>query len=379
MKVLFLGRPELLSGTGGDRVQVEHTAECLRKLGIGVDIKTGIVSDLNAYDIVHVFQLDWNLECFFQIRSAKKQKKPIVFSPVHHNIDELKRFDDEYVFDFRRISKVLFKNQFHRDLFKEFYRALFKPSRLLVVFFAAFYGVKKMSIDALKNSDIILVQTAQEAEDLKRTFGLDLKCEIVKNGVSEVYSRSSFDDVTSPLGFTDYILCVGRIEPRKNQLSIISAVSSLRNEQKLDIRLVFIGAKVKKKHFEYMSQFDSCLKANGWLTHVGSVSYDKMPLYYRFAKVGVSASWFETTGLTSIEALFCGTNVVASGDRAREYLGSYASYCDPGDVTSIKNAIYKEYLAPRPTLDEKLRNEYTWENTARMTLDVYNRSLEIKK
>ena len=378
MKVLLLGKPELFNVMAGDRVQVEQTAENLKNLAVDVTIKTGIVKDVSTYDIVHVFQLDWNLECFFQIKTAKKQNKLVVFSPIHHNLEELKRFDDEYAFDFRRISRVLFKNQFHRDLFKEFYRALFRPSRLWIVIFAAFYGVKKMSIQALKGSDIILVQTAKEAEDLKRTFGLNLICEIVKNGVSKSFSNNNFDQIISPLDFKDYILCVGRIEPRKNQLSVIKAVNLIREESKIDLKLVFIGSKAKNKHFEYISIFDRYLKTSNWIKHVSIVSYDQMPSYYRFAKVGVSASWFETTGLTSIEALFCGANAVASGDRAKEYLGDYASYCDPGNIESIKDAIYKEYISSRPQLSDSLRNEYTWENTAKTTFAVYNKLLELK-
>jgi glycosyltransferase involved in cell wall biosynthesis len=362
----------------GDRVQIEQTAANLKKLGVDVEIKTGIVKDLSQYDIVHVFQLDWNLESYFQIKEAKKQNKIVVFSPIHHNIDELKKFDDEFVFDFRRVSKVLFKDQFNRDLFKEFYRVLFKPSRLWIVIYAAFHGVKNMSISALKNSDIILVQTDNEAKDLRRTFGVDIKCEIVKNGVSELYREKNFDTQTSPIGIRDYIICVGRIEPRKNQLSVIQAVHKLRKESNLDLQLLFIGAKAKNKHFEYTSIFDNYLKENSWIKHISIVPYDQMPRYYYFAKVGVSASWFETTGLTSIEALFCGANAVAAGERAKEYLGNYASYCDPSNIDSIKEAILKEFQSSRTVLPQEFRNEYTWENTAKSTLAVYNKLLESK-
>jgi glycosyltransferase involved in cell wall biosynthesis len=378
MKVLLLGKPELFNIMGGDRVQIEQTAENLRLLGVDVDIKTGIVKDLDKYDIVHVFQLDWNLESYFQIKEAKKHGKLVVFSPIHHSVAELKKFDDEYVFDFRRLSKILFKDQFNRDLFKEFYRSLFKPSRLWIVLYAALHGVKNMSISSLKNSDVILVQTVREADDLKKTFNLDLKCEVVKNGVSKIYIDRDFSNETSPLGYSNYILCVGRIEPRKNQLSVIEAVESIRREEKLDLKLVFIGSKAKNKHFEYTSIFDRKVKSNNWISYISHVDYVKMPVYYHFAKVGVSASWFETTGLTSIEALFCGANAVAAGERAKEYLGDYVSYCDPSSVASIKQAILKEYLAPQPQLDDNLKTEYTWENAAKTTLAVYNKILESK-
>jgi glycosyltransferase involved in cell wall biosynthesis len=120
------------------------------------------------------------------------------------------------------------------------------------------------------------------------------------------------------------------------------------------------------------------LEQNNWIRHISKVPYDQMPSYYKFAKVCVSASWFETTGLTSLEALFCDTNAVASGDRAKECLGEYASYCKPDDVLSIKEAIENEYYAPRPSIDEELKSTFTWKNAAEKTLVVYNNLLEQK-
>jgi len=100
-----------------------------------------------------------------------------------------------------------------------------------------------------------------------------------------------------------------------------------------------------------------------------------MPLYYHFAKVGISASWFETTGLTSLEALFCGANAVASGERAKEYLGDLAYYCVPEDVTSIKNAVKEAYLAEPKVIPDFMRQSLTWENAAKKTFEVYQEVL----
>ncbi|GIW69594.1 MAG: hypothetical protein KatS3mg101_0341 [Patescibacteria group bacterium] len=55
-----------------------------------------------------------------------------------------------------------------------------------------------------------------------------------------------------------------------------------------------------------------------------------MPDYYRNAKVCVSASWFETTGLTSLEALFCGTNAVAAVRGLESVLETMFPTANPG-------------------------------------------------
>ncbi len=371
MKVLMLGRLGLLKGGGGDFVQIDNTAKELRKLGIEVDIKEGLNVDVKPYGIVHIFQLDWNAENYFYAKKAKKYNKPIVLSPIHHSVEEVKKFDDTYVFDYRRITKYLFKKQFHRDVYKNVYRTLFDPKKFKPLVFSIIYGLENLHQQVLKMSDVVLVQTKKEAEDLIKTYGVPVKWKLVLNGVSEQFLNIDKFQLKNPVNFTDYILCVGRIEPRKNQLSILEAVKRLRQETGLDTHLVFIGRKTFINHIEYNLRFSHEIKKYKWVSHVCSVSYKDMPSYYHFAKVGVSASWFETTGLTSLEALFCGTNAVAAGDRAKEYLGNIVSYCEPDKIDSIKEAIKKEYFAPRPKITEKMRKEYTWKNAAAQTLAVY--------
>ncbi len=171
--------------------------------------------------------------------------------------------------------------------------------------------------------------------------------------------------------YTDYILCVGRIEARKNQLSIIEAVKQVRKNLNRDIKLVFVGVKSELKHHTYIKYFEQEVLENSWIHYLGYIPYSQMPAIYKFAKVCVSASWFETTGLTSLEAIFLGTNAVAAGARAYEYLGTSVSYCDPGDVKSIADAICAEYLKPRPQVSSTMLNTYTWKNAALKTLEVY--------
>ena len=373
MKVLMLGRSKLMKIGGGDKVQIVNTAKELEKLGVEVKIKTNLKFDPAKYDIIHVFQLDWIPETYFYIKKAHKARKPVVLSPIHHSVSEVKKFDDIFVFDFRRISKFLFKDQFKRDTFKNVYRCFSNPEIFIPTLISIFKGLKKMHKECLKMSKAVLVQTSLEAEDLKKTYGVAFNWHKVVNGVGKNFLN--VENIKNPFDFDNYILCVGRIEPRKNQLSVIKAVERFRSENNLDIKLVFIGKIGNLKHFEYNKLFKEQTAKNDWVIHIDSVPYEKMPSYYKYAKVGVSASWFETTGLTSLEALYCGTNAVASGARAKEYLGEHASYCCPDDIESIKKAIQKEFFAPRPVLSGEIKEKYTWKRAAEKTLEVYNKIL----
>ena len=377
MKVLMLGRIGLLDARGGDRIQVENTASELKKLGVDVDIKTDMNFEPKNYDLVHIFQLDWTPETYFYAKKVKEAGVPLVLSPIHHDVKEVKKFDDVFVFDFRRISKFFFRDQFKRDTFKNVYRSLFDRRKFKSTLFSVLHGFKNMQKEVLEMSDAVLVQTVREAEDLKRTFSVDFKWEKVLNGVGEAFINPK--PFKNPFDFEDYIMCVGRIEPRKNQLNVIKGVKKFREETGLDVKLVLIGKVSPSKHFEYNFLINKLLRKNKWIIRLdNSINYSDLPSYYHFAKVCVSASWFETTGLTSLEALYCGANTVASGPRAKEYLGSFASFCIPDDIDSIKDAVKKEYFEPRPVLDEKIRKEYTWKNAAEKTLTVYEDVLSSK-
>ncbi len=370
MKVLFLARSDLYTVAGGDTVQIENTAKELKKLGVDVDVATNSHVDIKNYDLVHIFQLDWVPETYFYVKKAKEYGKHIVLSPIHHAEVEVKKFDDIYTFGLRKLVGYFIRKQEHRDILKNIYRSLHDKSKLLPTLKGAFFGYRRTQREALIMSDIVLVQTDQEAKDLQSTYRVDFKWQKVVNGVSEQFL--SCDKFVNKLAFKDYIICVGRIEARKNQLNIIEAVKLFRQEKGFeDVKLVFLGRR-SEHHKSYIAKFDNQLKSNSWIVHPGFIPQDDIPSYYHFAKVGVSASWFETTGLTSLEALFCGTNVVASGERARELLGDLAVYCEPADVISIKNALREAYTRPAPVVPASFKKEYTWENAARQTLEVYH-------
>lgn len=373
MHVLMQGRFGVFSASGGDRIQIENTAEELRKLGVEVDLADDYIHNFEKYDLVHIFQLDWTPETYFYIKQAKDASKKIVFSPIHHNIDEVKKFDDVCVYDYRRVSKLLFKDQHARDTFKNVYRSLFNIKKAGPTLFSVFKGLKNMHTDSLRFSDKILVQTKLEAQDLISTYGVNIDWEIIPNGVGDIFF--DIDSLKNPLGIDNYLFCIGRIEPRKNQLSVIEAVKKIQTQLPNDFKLVFLGNPNPLNHLEFTSRFKKHLKENDWIIHIPGVPYKEVPSYFKYAKVTISASWFETTGLTLLESLFCGTNAVASSPRAKEILGDLISYCDPADINSISQAILKEYKRERPVLPKEMKHEYTWKNAAEKTHKVYENLL----
>jgi len=240
------------------------------------------------------------------------------------------------------------------------------------------------------------------------------------------------------------LLNVGRIEPRKNQINLIKAFRKLKDENKdkySHLILVFIGAKTKKSP-EYIFKFNEFVKKYDDIFYLGVQSqkfvasamaseYYSSNTEYLYVEKGiresfsykdnlnntkseksigkhittsvkeyevkimnknypikkgiyVQPSWFETLGLVSLEAALSGMNVVASGNRIKEYLKDYAVYCDIANVDSIKEAIQ---LVLNKKFDKKskedyikgFRENYTWENTAKQTIEVYRELLQNEK
>jgi glycosyltransferase involved in cell wall biosynthesis len=109
------------------------------------------------------------------------------------------------------------------------------------------------------------------------------------------------------------------------------------------------------------------------VSFVESIEQEKLIDYYNAAKVHVLPSWFETTGLSSLEAAAMGCNIVITdkGD-TREYFENYAYYCDPESPQSIFDAISKAASDDISIeLQKKIFNQYTWFQAAKLTLEAY--------
>jgi glycosyltransferase involved in cell wall biosynthesis len=164
------------------------------------------------------------------------------------------------------------------------------------------------------------------------------------------------------------VLCVGRIEPRKNQLALIKALGDSR----IPLTLVGQAGRFSGRYAE------RCRHAGGAEVRcVPHCAAAKLREFYCAARVHVSVSWYETPGLASLEAALCGCNlVVTPGGCTREYFGEDAHYCAPDDPRSIRAAVAAALAAePKPGLAERVRREFNWDAAARGTLRGYELAL----
>lgn len=112
--------------------------------------------------------------------------------------------------------------------------------------------------------------------------------------------------------------------------------------------------------------------------YLGPVADDELPQLYAGATAFLFPSHYEGFGLPMLEAMACGTPVIASTDPAlREVAGGAALHCDAKDPSAWIDAI-RYAQANREELSVKARSkaaEFTWTHTARLTHEVYEEAL----
>lgn len=175
----------------------------------------------------------------------------------------------------------------------------------------------------------------------------------------------------------DFILCVGDLQPRKNLKTLIASYVRLRRADATRHRLVLVG----RRAWLYDEIF-ALARDSGYaddLVFTGFVSDDDLVALYNAAALFVYPSLFEGFGLPPLEAMACGTPVVTSNTSSLpEIVGGAALTVNPLDSEALAHAIIS--VLTNPDLQRRLSAEgqqravrFSWEETARTTLGVYNR------
>jgi glycosyltransferase involved in cell wall biosynthesis len=172
----------------------------------------------------------------------------------------------------------------------------------------------------------------------------------------------------------NYILYVGGFSPRKNIKGLIQAFGIIKSKLKCDYKLVILGKK-GRSYYDYRDlTYSLGLKEDVIFT--GYVPVEELPIFYNGAKIFCYPSFYEGFGLPPLEAMACGTPVIASNVTSMpEILSDACEYVNPSDVEEMASKL--ELLIE----DEKLRtsltfrglqksSEYSWKRTAAETIRI---------
>jgi len=160
----------------------------------------------------------------------------------------------------------------------------------------------------------IIAPTEQEKKHLICSYETETeKIKVIPCGVNlQLFRPLDKQKSRLRLGFNDekIILFVGRIDPIKGIDCLIKSVAYLKDKQKL--RLVIIGDDAHSQPLLVkLKKLVDNLHLNGNVIFRGIVPQEELPYYYSAADVCSIVSYYESFGLVALEALACGTPVVA--------------------------------------------------------------------
>lgn len=348
-KVLFQNRESAFELRGGDTMVMERYKAGLEKAGWSVTIDVKGTEDPANYDIVHLFNFVLPQMVKQYGERAKARNVPFVVTTL---LEDIPSFRNQSLAVANTMVNYVATGQN-----KEWLKANW-PDTGRIVQSAPFDNTW-----AVANAAALFTNGPSESATLTAYYGdLNNLCEL-KLGYDQPQSASP-ELFVKQFGVKDFILCVGRVESRKNQLMLLKALEDL------DLPVVIAGG-----GFSYQPDYEQAVlnfKRRGQTLVTPRLSPEMLASAYAAARVHALPSWYELPGLVSLEAAYLGCNVVAA-DRgtARDYLGDSAIYCDPDNEVSIRNAILAAYYMPqRQEVPANIR-ELTWEKAIDGLVSAY--------
>lgn len=367
LKVLFITRPTVFTGPGGDTIQLLKTKEHLELLDVSVDIADDKDLDFMGYDLIHFFNLRNPQDILQHVVKAKQLSIPTVLSTIWGSYNECDRKTrkgfqkwiannvSEYTLEYlKTTARIILNANFHSGMLRYLFKGHYRSQQFIA-----------------RNIDVLLPNSPTELERVVSDMKLNSF-----NGlwVANAVDTSVFDSSKSFSGkykeFEGCLLSAARVEIRKCQLDLIKAVKDL------PYKLVIVG----KPSPNSRAYYDECVREAGPnVVFINHVDQDELAELYHVAKAHALISWMETPGLSSLEAAMMNCNVLVTdrGD-TKFYFEDFAEYCEPGDVESIRNGIIsvmnKEF---NPGFKSRIISNFTWQHTAQQTFDAYQLALRL--
>ncbi len=242
---------------------------------------------------------------------------------------------------------------------------------------------------SIEVSDHIITISHSIVDEIKKEFKVPSEdLSVIYLGVSDKFKHLDQEESSEFIAkkhnvSNDYILFVGNIEPKKNLLNLLKAFKIFTQKFSLKHQLLLVGSKRYNSSGIYKTykKLKFTLKEAAFLD---CVDFQDLPYFYSGAKLFIMPSFYEGFGLPPLEAMACGTPIVASDIPVfREILGDAALLVDPFAPEKIANAIYRVLTdnALAKVLTQKgieRIKQFSWETTAKETLGIFEKIIKRK-
>lgn len=232
----------------------------------------------------------------------------------------------------------------------------------------------------VRRADHLIAVSESTRRDLIRHLGADeAKTTVVHEGVTPDFHPRPLPEQRAVRADyrleRDFALFVGAISRRKNVATLLRAFASVARGSDLD--LVLVG----RPGFGYEDEMAPLgeLGIEDRVHAIGFAPDRDLPALYSAATVFVFPSLYEGFGIPLLEAMACGTPVVASDTSSiPEVVGQAGLLVPPTEPEQLADATVR--VVEDSGLRERLSKagierarEFTWERAARQTLEVYRR------
>ncbi len=181
-----------------------------------------------------------------------------------------------------------------------------------------------------------------------------------------------------------FVLYLGGFDIRKNVQTLLLAYTYVSQALADEVPLILAGRPPSQwgtTRFPDLPAYVDQLDLGDRVVWLGEIQEQDKPSLYRLAEVSVFPSRYEGFGLPVLEAMACGTPVVACDvSSIPEVAGEAAFLVDPDDARGMGGAILG--LLVQPPLADQMRNlglarasQLSWRKTAEATLTVYEQAL----
>lgn len=236
----------------------------------------------------------------------------------------------------------------------------------------------------LQHARGVIAISESTRRDMLRHYRVDeRKVHVIYGGVAPRFQPATQDDIAQVRqkhGLPErFILAVGTIEPRKNLVRLLEAYRSLLDRGS-NVGLVIAGRTGWRSEgfFERLT----ALRLAEQVRLLGPFPDAELPTLYSAADVLAFPSLYEGFGLPVLEAMACGTPVVASNTSAIPEVASEAGILvAPHDVAALAAALERVLADATLRTDLRVRGlaqaaRFTWRRSAEATLAVYRSALD---
>ena len=247
--------------------------------------------------------------------------------------------------------------------------------------------LRVLTILSIKRARKIIFISRKAIRDMEN-LGIPLKhAHLIYHGKNDSMFHSNVDDemrrqIVNKYNLNKFILYVSNIYRYKNFFELIKAFSMIHNKIDNEIQLILVGRCFDRDYYNEMTQFIQEKQIEKKILFLGEIPYNELSYIYTSCMLFVYPSTCENCPNILIEAMACGTPIIASNiEPMPEICIDAAIYFDPSNPLEISETILRAITdqallsALREKSLKRVKN-FSWEEATKQTLKVFESLFE---